>query len=136
MCDRIKLLLKIPYASKSGAAAFLTQASIFLQTDLMLRVVKLLKHPRACDRDLADSKIIDSDNASAELRFFFDIIVPRLAQAGFFQIPTFLDTVQKQATHDAHAASHADFSDQFHVGSCEDASKAWIEEFKQLWKRI
>ena len=135
MRDRIKVLLELPHASKLGAAAFLTQASILLQTRLMSRVVKLLKFPRACDLDSADSKIIDFD-ASAELRFFFDIIVPRLAQAGFFQIPTFLDTVQKQATHDAHAASHADFSDQFHVGSCEDASKAWIEEFKQLWKRI
>jgi hypothetical protein len=135
MRDRFKLLLELPHASKSGAAAFLTQASILLQTRLMSRVVKLLKHPRACDLDSADSKIIDSD-ASAELRFFFEIIVPRLVQAGFSQIPTFLDTVQKQATHDAHAASRADFSDQFHVGSCEDVSKAWIEEFKQLWKRI
>lgn len=135
MRDRIKLLLKTPYASKSGAAAFLTQASILLQTDLMSRVVKLLKFPSACDRDLDHLKINDSENASAELCFFSDIIVPRLVQAGFSQIPAFLDAVQKQAMHDAHAASRADFIDQFHIGPGELASMEWIEEFKQLWKR-
>ena len=135
MRDRIKLLLKLPHASKSGPVAFLTQASIFLQTDLMSRVVKLLKYPRACDRDLVHLKINDSDNASAELCFFSDIIVPRLARAGFSQIPTFLDAAQKQPMHDAYAASRADLFAQFHVDPSEEASKAWIEEFQQLWKR-
>ncbi len=136
MRDRIKrLLLKLPHASKSGAAMFLTQASIDLQRNLMSRVVKLLKFPSACDRDLVHLKIKDSENASAELCFFSDIIVPRLVQAGFSQIPAFLDAVQKQAMHDVYTASRADFIDQIYVGPGEQASTAWIEEFKQLWKR-
>jgi hypothetical protein len=136
MRDLIKrLLLKLPHASKSGAAVFLTQASIDLQRNLMSRVVKLLKFPSACDRDSVQLKIKDSENASAELCFFSDIIVPRLVQAGFFQIPTFLDAVRRQAMHGAHATSRADFIDQFYIGPGEQASMAWVEEFKQLWKR-
>jgi hypothetical protein len=132
----MRMLLELREASNLGSAVFLTRASISLQSRLMRRVVKLLKDPKGCvTNPQINEKIIDSDSVAGELQFFYDMIVPRLAEAGFSYIQTFINAVQRQMMLvGSHASSSPNFIDQVPVGSQAPTNVAWVTEFKKLWK--
>lgn len=128
-----EMLLKLPI-STAGGQIFprLLQWSVWLQEEFIRRVVNLIKNREACDRDTSSKKLIDG-TTEQELQFFSTVAVPRLVEAGFTQIPTFIEALQTIALQ-RQCQLPDNLVDQIPYGSAAPANMCWIDQFKKIWR--
>ena len=105
--------------------------SISHQVPVMERVAKLIKTPESCSRD----KIVEG-TADEELSYFCNFVVPRLREAGFSQISTFIEYVLSMAVQAQQMKQPIGSLDQIPFGSPTPPNMEWISKFKELWRRI
>ena len=128
-----EVLSKLPISTAGGQIVpRLHQWSVWQQEEFIRRVVNLIKNREACDRDTSSKKLIDG-TTEQELQFFNTVAVPRLVEAGFTQIPTFIAALQTIALQ-RQCSLPDNLVDQISYGSAAPANICWIDQFKKIWR--
>jgi hypothetical protein len=130
-----EMFTKLPISTAGGQSVpvpRLHQWSVWLQEEFIRRVVDLIKNREACDRDTSRKKLIDG-TTEQELQFFNTVAVPRLVEAGFTQIPTFIAALQTIALQ-RQCQLPDSLVDQIPYGSAASANMCWIDQFKKIWR--
>jgi hypothetical protein len=130
--DGRMLLLK----STQSNTPKLIRISILLQEPLMSRLAVLLRS-KSSSNGVALSKKIIEGNCAEELQFFKNIMLPRLAEAGFSSVSEFFRHLELRLKAEPHTSPH--FVNRFvdyvvsDLGPLSVADSAWIDQFKLVW---
>lgn len=125
---------KLPILTAGGQISppRLHQWSVWQQEEFIRRVVNLIKNREACDGDTSSKKLIDG-TTEQELQFFNTVAVPRLVEAGFTQITTFIAALQA-ITVQRQCPLPDNLVDQIPYGSALPVNICWIDQFKKIWR--